>query len=387
MIVPDRYEFAAGTLIGTEPHSRDLPPSNMDPARALEDALIPALARGTLAVAFSGGRDSSIVLAAATRAARREGLPEPIAVTTNYPGDPGADESRWQELIIRFLGLREWQRSTVVGGEHEIIGPVALPVLRKHGVLLPGNAASWVPMLREMQGSTLATGAGGDSLFEARRWGPFGDLRSGRSGLGPHEARNTIHAVSPLPIKKLVARARLRRSFPWLQPAARTIVTQRLAKQHATEPIRWDRRVAWFRRLRNELLNNSTLDLLARGEGVTMRHPLFDEGFLSALATRGGRDGMGTRSQVMVNVFSGWLPEEVLNRSDKGQFGEVFWGPRCRSFVRRWSGAGVDAEMVDPIALANVWAQPQPDARTYQLLQAAWLASDHVEDQGETLGR
>src|SRR5687767_6252 len=75
------------------------------PVTALQDVLVPALRRPPCVVAFSGGRDSALVLAGAVAAARREGLDEPIAVSVRFPNAPDADESHWQERVVRYLKL------------------------------------------------------------------------------------------------------------------------------------------------------------------------------------------------------------------------------------------------------------------------------------------
>ena len=51
--------------------------------------LLRSLQRPPCVVAFSGGRDSAGLLAAATRAARRHGLPLPIPATYRFPGVHG----------------------------------------------------------------------------------------------------------------------------------------------------------------------------------------------------------------------------------------------------------------------------------------------------------
>ena len=66
------------------------------PREALDDAIRPALVDGPCYVTFSGGRDSSAVLAAATALARREGHALPVPVTRVYPDLPDTDESDWQ---------------------------------------------------------------------------------------------------------------------------------------------------------------------------------------------------------------------------------------------------------------------------------------------------
>src|SRR5487761_457194 len=80
------------------------------PLAAMEATILPALARPPCVVQFSGGRDSSLVLAVAASLARREGMAPPVAFTHRFPAVPGADEDEWQELVIRHLGVADWER-------------------------------------------------------------------------------------------------------------------------------------------------------------------------------------------------------------------------------------------------------------------------------------
>ncbi|MGH3092626.1 MAG: hypothetical protein ACRDOG_09935, partial [Gaiellaceae bacterium] len=67
-------EIAAGVVFGSE-RRRSLPRTRRSPRHSLEDAVRPALLRPPCAVSFSGGRDSSLVLAVAAHVARSDGLP------------------------------------------------------------------------------------------------------------------------------------------------------------------------------------------------------------------------------------------------------------------------------------------------------------------------
>src|SRR5665213_2751106 len=80
------------------------------PRIALEAILVDALRRPPCVIGFSGGRDSSALLAVAAHLARREGLDPPIAATNVFPGDVQAAESEWQELLVRHAGIADWQR-------------------------------------------------------------------------------------------------------------------------------------------------------------------------------------------------------------------------------------------------------------------------------------
>src|SRR3954463_7149340 len=102
-------EIACGLPLAP-PVPVSLPRAGGDPLAALEDVLREALLRPPCVIAFSGGRDSSALLAVATRLAAREGLQPPGAVTQPFPPLPETDESEWQELVARHIGLRDWVR-------------------------------------------------------------------------------------------------------------------------------------------------------------------------------------------------------------------------------------------------------------------------------------
>src|SRR5262245_27960985 len=131
-------EVAAGIPLPSRAESMALPHTGLAPRAALGLALMPALRRPPCVVSFSGGCDSSLVLAAATETARREGLPLPIPITVRVAGDAESDERWWQELVIRHLALPDWTR-VEVGDDLDCIGPLAQSVLLRHGVLSPAN--------------------------------------------------------------------------------------------------------------------------------------------------------------------------------------------------------------------------------------------------------
>src|ERR1700737_2780338 len=99
-------------------------PEHQSPRQALEAAVRRALRRPPCLLSFSGGRDSSALLAVACHVARTEGLDLPIPATVQFPGDRAADESEWQDHVLGRLGIRDrWQYT--VGPELEVLGPIA----------------------------------------------------------------------------------------------------------------------------------------------------------------------------------------------------------------------------------------------------------------------
>lgn len=83
-------EIATGVVLGSDEAAPQLPaiPSDLDPLAAFEDVVRGALRRPPCVVTFSGGRDSSAVLAVAARIARDERLPAPVAVTLRFFDTP-----------------------------------------------------------------------------------------------------------------------------------------------------------------------------------------------------------------------------------------------------------------------------------------------------------
>jgi asparagine synthetase B (glutamine-hydrolysing) len=80
-------EIALGLALESDPNHPppELPPETRRPQQVLEEILLGALSRSRVAVAFSGGVDSSGLLCLAAHVARTHGLPDPIAVTCRFP--------------------------------------------------------------------------------------------------------------------------------------------------------------------------------------------------------------------------------------------------------------------------------------------------------------
>ena len=129
-------EIVFGYVFGHEGTIAPSSDATRTPREALERVVRDALLRPPCGVAFSGGRDSSLVLAVATHVARRDGLAEPVPITTVFPGVDDADESTWQELVVRHLELRDWQR-IMIHDELDVIGPLAASHLLTDGLLWP----------------------------------------------------------------------------------------------------------------------------------------------------------------------------------------------------------------------------------------------------------
>jgi Asparagine synthase len=363
-------DTASGDLEGVPP----LPEVDRawSPIDALEEAIRPALERPPCLVGFSGGRDSSAVLAVATRLARRERLSPPIPATYRYPENPEAEESHWQELVIRHLALSDWQRFSF-RDELDLIGPIAQRVLRRHGLLAPSATYTAIPMLEASPGGSLLTGMDGDGLLGAwgsgRAWG----VLSGQLRPAPRDVLRIARAAAPAAVRQEWFRRRRRSDICWLKPTARQALNALWAKERASEPARWDRRMSWWARRRHLAVVRQSMDLLAGDHDVRVSHPLMDPGVLAALARFGGRSGFGDRAIAMRRLFGEFLPAEILSREDKADFTSAVWNEGTREFATAWQGGGLASEIVDEDGLRLAWATP--DARAGLLLQAAWLLS------------
>lgn len=378
---PTPLEIACGTALGFDDTVGELPPPGGVSVRlAIAAELRTALARPPCGVSFSGGRDSSTVLALATDVARREGLPDPVPVTLSFPDDPQSAEREWQELVVGHLRLPDWRRLEF-RGEMDVLGPIAAPVLRALGVTVPFNVYFHEPVLRELRGGSLVTGIGGDELLSAGLHHRANLVATRRERPRPADLARLAAAAAPEPLRRAAVRARLREELeplPWLRPDAAAEVTRswveglgRESISHATSV----RRVLWPDRGRR--LGLAALDRLGAAHDVVCHSP-FSAGpvLAAAVAQQRWRDFTSRRAAV-ADLLAGLLPDDVAGRSTKAVFPATFFNRHARAFVRAWDGTlppELDA-LADPSVLQRMWSDEaeQSDARTFGVLQAAWL--------------
>lgn len=371
-------EIASGVVLG---HDRavQLPDLGLPPAtprQAFEATVAQALRRPPCLVSFSGGRDSSAVLAVAIEVARRQGLPEPVAVTLRFPTIPSADEGQWQERVVRHLGVREWERVDL--RDADLLGSAARAELDRHGLLYPANAFVHGPLAERAAGGTLVTGVGGDEVMTAaRRWNRLSRVLAGRRRPGMTDLRDALVAIAPRPVRRRDVRRRVHFDpvVPWLRPDAAALVRRHWEDELADGPVRYDRMLARFTGSRARLLGLATLDTIAHSRGAATAHPFATPQFLAALAVRHGTAGPRSRSEGMADLFADVLPDDVLRRSTKAIFNDAFWGPTTQTFVRTWNGKGLDKSLVDVSALRRAWAGNDSDYRGFLLLHSAWTAT------------
>ena len=373
-------ELAGGVVFGTVGDAPVLPtPVPGETAQtALERACLPALRRPPCLVSFSGGRDSALVLAAAARAARREGLPAPVPATNRFPQAGHSDESDWQELVVRHLGLCDWVRLELTD-ELDLVGPVATRALARHGLLWPFNAHFHAPLLEVASGGSLLTGIGGDEVLGDSRWARATAVLSGLERPCARDLPRLALLASPVPVRRAVLARRAPAPFPWLRPAAAREFACRWAAEQACEPARFGARLALLQARRTLRVGLRSLDLLAADAGAAIAHPLVSPAFCAALVAQAGWRGWEDRTLAMRTLFSDLLPARLLARATKARFEGAFWGPHSRALAACWQGEGADPAVVDRRALRTIWARPEPDAHTYLLLQAAWLKRSELD--------
>jgi hypothetical protein len=372
-----RWELAAGTAIGAVEAPGDLGAASGEAVLASErdalaEAVLPALKRSPCVVSFSGGIDSSAVLALAVSVARERGLEDPIPISLRFPSVRSTQESAWQELVVSHLGLSDWQRIDI-GPELDFLGEAARAGLAAHGLLWPANAHFHVPVFARAAGGSVLTGLDGDGLFRSWRWQRARSAVVHPETAVPRDALRALLAFSPPLLRGVAVFSRLPDHRPWLRPAARWRLRTMLALEAGKEPNRWDARVEWYARRRYLKLGVHSLALLAHAHDVQVVHPLLDPRVLSALVMRGGRTGYGTREQAIGILLGDLLPSELLRRQSKGEFGRALWGEQARTFAADWDGRGLDLALIDPEALTVAWQAENPPLSAATLLQAAWL--------------
>jgi hypothetical protein len=357
-----------------EPPLPDVDP-RLDPVEVLGQAMIPFLERPPCLVSFSGGRDSSAVLAVATTIARRESLELPIPITQRFPHAPDADESRWQELVIRHVKPPDWHRQIVLD-ELDFIGPVATAILRQHAVLWPPNVHASLPMLQEARGGSLLTGFDGDSVFRTWRWARAASVLGGRVTPAPRDGLRIALALAPPSVRLLWLRRKDPLDLRWLRPEALEMVDRAVFATAAAEPFRWDRRLHWLAHQRYLGVARRSFQLMAERAGAAIAHPLIDSRFLASLASTGRALGFGDVTRLMRTHFGSFLPKEIIMRGDKAGFDEVFWGPHSRKFMTTWAGRPLPIRFVDERGLLEEWRKPTPHAASSAVLQALWIATE-----------
>ncbi len=380
-MVPARYrltplETCVGSPYGADPLAPALPPPLDSTARAaLERAVLESLSRPPCLVTFSGGRDSSTMLALALRLARERGLEDPIAITHRFPESPESDESDWQELVVAHLGVTEWEKLSWTD-ELDLVGPYGGAVLRRHGLVMPFNSHFVVPFLERARGGSLLTGIGGDELFGPVDRPLLARMLFERRMPRRRHARALAGEMAPRIVRERRAlRDHPFEKFEWLRPPTYEQLAPEYVRTYSM-PLRWDDSIDHMWRSRYLQCERATMAALAADHDAVLDAPFFDPQVLSSFAAAAGAAGLGKRAASLPALVGDVIPERLAQRTTKASFDPVFFGRHTREFVDSWDGSGVDPDLVDPDALAREWRRERPRANTFSLLQQAWLETD-----------
>lgn len=342
------------------------------PRRALRRVVERALLRQPCAVSFSGGRDSSAVLAVAVEVSRREGLPPPVPVTVRFPHAARTLEDEWQERVVRHLGLEEWHRIDV-HQELDLVGPVTTSLLQEHGLSYPPQVQFLLPVITAAKGGTVLTGTGGDELFIPWNGTASSAWRLARTVRSRAAVSAAVLTTAPDPVKRSILRRRLRLGSPWLTAGARRGAAARQIGGRPTSRSYTEALQNYAGSRSLELLDGS-LRAIAHGSDVEVLHPFLDPGFMATLPDGLSAMAQAHRAVAMRELVGDLLPPESLSRGTKAVFNEALWGPAALDFARSWDRSGVVADLVDAEQLQRAWQRPHPPNRTALLLQQAWLA-------------
>lgn len=355
----------------------------LDPAEAtvstravLERQLTEAMQRGPLWVAYSGGRDSSALLAIAASVARREGFELPVAVTMTFPELPESHEEAWQRLVLDHLDLADQWHPLRLTDELDLIGANAQRVLRPHGVILPPNAHAFLPMLDAVgPDGTLVSGGNGDELMEGVPQRLSSAVLSRRRIPRSQWTEAAIHDLPGRFIGRAIRKRSVMRFLHWVRmPVLSRLVRAEIADRDESA-IRFDRLLqdAWldreFRAGRHAVVT------LAQEAGGQLLQPFGDREVMTAFARDWGYRFPGSRRASLDRLVGDLLPPSILDRSSKAEFARAFVAAGTRAFIEDWDRTGVDPERVDLDALQAEWANERPHYCSLPLLHHAWLTS------------
>ena len=351
------------------------PATHADVIAGLDAVLREALARPPCGVMFSGGRDSSVLLAAATRLAHDEGFEPPVAITLRFPGNADADEAAWQQHVIDTVKPADW---TVIepGDDFDLLGAPARAALRAHGVRWPPMAHNAIGVLGHVRGGSLIDGEGGDEVLGAQRSAPLARLVSLRRPPGLRLTAEIARAVAPKVVRRRNGDALLAAmDASWLTHGARAELRNALVADDVGCPLSWQGAVRWMTDRRAAVTAMTTIDAVGAEHDVVRHHPFFDDRFVTPFLGFGGRFGFHARTAALKALFTGLLPDTALRRVGKASFNTAAFGRESCAFAERWDGTGVDTALVDVDALRACWQRDVVPGGTFMLVQAAWLAS------------
>lgn len=371
-------ELAWGWIAGFDESTPPIPhgSSAMTPAEALQQILLPFLVRQPCVVMFSGGRDSSIVLGAAVAAARRYGLPLPVAATLRFPSEPSTDESKWQAMMLDKVGRDvEWVKLEF-DDELDALGPYATAILGQFGQMWPQGLHCLAPIAELAMGGIVLTGEGGDELFNAHRAGFPLRLVRRRGRVERDIWLRAIRSVGPRALRRVfVNRESLRQVAErnWLTPDSRQRLSEVVTVRELDRPMHWGRSIGTVPVTRSTLVARWNRDIVFGSRNVQFFDPLLDPVLVRALQNAGGALGYTGRAEAMRVLFGDLVPIELCNRVQKSTFNAPMLGRHTREFVESWDTRGIPLEFVDFDKLTENLLSEAPAACNIGMMHRAWV--------------
>lgn len=376
--VPTAFEVAGGWVHGRSTAPATVDPPGEPPSEVLRAVLRDALTRGPCLVPFSGGRDSSLLLAVTCSVAREAGVTLPLAVTFRHPGLPESEETSWQDLVMEHLRLQgmspEW-RIVEVTDELDIVGPVLAPLLeeRRHP-LWPPNMASTVALADGAQGATILSGDYGDEVLGVRRATVIAGLLR-RRGRGLSLAYWRAASLAATPRLVLAGAIRLRGSAPhWLSSRGVRRWRALSGADALHDPFPYDRSVRAVVSWRGPVLGFANLERICRRRACHLETPLADPRVISALAAHGGWKGPQSRGYATSLLGGDLLPDRLYGRDTKADFLTSRFNRHTVATVDAWKDTDISREWVDTERLRSAWEVRRFHPQMAGLVQQAWLA-------------
>ncbi len=372
----DGLDLASGMVLGNVPESevRVWNCSAESPLAAVEAEILKGLLKPPCLVSFSGGRDSSAILAVATDVARREGLALPIPISARFAAAE-TDESAWQELVVSHLKICDWER-VYIDDELDLLGSAGSDYLARHGLRYPPNTHFQDPLLRRAVGGSLLSGAGGDELFEPHRWGRAAMVLAGKVPVKRSDLLVVGAALAPRPVRSRVYHRGEDIAPPWLLAPGRRALLRRFHKWYGADSIRYERHMDWWRRSRYINHGQHSLELIATDHNVQFVAPFSSGRVMHALADDIGRVGFANRSAAVKHLFGHLVPKATIERRTKASFSGPLVGASTRAFAAVADPTGLVSEQwVNFGELRRAWHQDQVDIRSLPVLQICWLDS------------
>ncbi|MGD9751179.1 MAG: asparagine synthase-related protein [Acidimicrobiia bacterium] len=341
---------------------------------ALSDVICAAGGCRPWFVLFSGGRDSSIVLATATLVARATGRPDPVPVILRFPGAWGTEEDKWQELVLRHLHLRDPLIMTFTD-ECDLLAPAAVQSLLSHGLSFPPAAHCMAAVYERLDDGVVFTGECGDEIFGAQRVTPIRNLFVERGLAGRAHLVRLYDSLCPAWLDRRRLGRSTRSWLGWLDDDERAAFVSQVVDERHALPFHWARAMQLVQTRHAIAVGVWHRSRIAARHGCTLVDPLWTQPVIAAVGRHCRRWGPRSRTALLEAVFAEVLPLELLRRSTKAHFNNAYFGVHSRTFTESWDGSGIEDMPVCLDALRAEWAKPMPSAASYLLLHHAYLTS------------